>query len=218
MLKALRILILASILLQMVAFSVSTTAVQDAVANTAASAENTCTGVYQHVSLPLNDLGNRVYIRMDGENTGEIGGLYPGGANQRPAAHTKAGIALAGQVAPLDINGKPDPENGKIVMISVGMSNTGAEFLRFIQNAQYDRDLNKQLVLVNGAQPNMTAPDWVDPQAPTWQVVNKHLAERKVSPLQVQVAWIKLTHVGTGPFPGWSQNLETDTGIGRTQP
>src|SRR5262249_20227971 len=51
------------------------------------------------------------------------GGLYPDGKNERPAAHEKAGIALAAKIETLNGDGKPDPD-GKIVFLSVGMSNT----------------------------------------------------------------------------------------------
>ena len=170
----------------------------------------TCTGQFLSVSQPLNDLGNQVYMRMDGQNTGEIGGLYPGGTNLRPPAHTAAGVALAHQITPLGTNGQPDNINGRIVMISVGMSNTYSEFQTFIDLARNDPQRSHRVAIVNGAQPGMTAPDWVDPTATTWQVLNQRLASGGLSPAQVEVAWVKLTLVGTGPFPAWPQSLQND--------
>src|SRR5206468_3565872 len=69
---------------------------------------------------PLAELGTRKYYGFEG-------GLYPGGTNERPAAHEAAGLALAAQVRPLDAAGKPAAD-GKVVLLSVGMSNTTQEF------------------------------------------------------------------------------------------
>ena len=55
----------------------------------------TCAGNFQSVAIPLTELGNSEYIRMDGNNTGFSGGLYPNGENRRPVNHEQAGLALA---------------------------------------------------------------------------------------------------------------------------
>src|SRR5205823_2129142 len=73
---------------------------------------------------PINDLGT-------GKYQGFEGGLYSGGSNLPPAAHALAGRTLAAGVGPRDPNGKPDA-SGRYVLISIGMSNTTAEFQRFI--------------------------------------------------------------------------------------
>ena len=138
----------------------------------------------------LIDLGNQVYIRMDGTNTGFSGGLYPNGSNSRPPAHEAAGIQVADQITPLDMDGNPDPQSGKIVMVSVGMSNTASEFNEFILLAEADPEINPDLVIVNGAQPGMVSGDWIDPDAPTWAFLDDSLAAKNVTPLQVQVAWV----------------------------
>jgi hypothetical protein len=174
-----------------------------------AQTQRVCTRQPQPVSTPLNDLGNRVYIRMDGQNTGFTGGLYPYGSNVRPPAHESAGLNIARQIVPLDTNGQPDP-NGKIVMLGIGMSNAWQEFNAFIKLAKSDPIVNAALVMVNGAQPGMTAEDWVDPNAETWAVVNQQLSLNQVTPQQVQVAWVKNTHVGPGPFPAKAQALQAD--------
>src|SRR5262249_38711764 len=66
---------------------------------------------------PLTELGAK-------ESQGSPGGLYPGGKNERPLAHNTAGLALAKEVGPVGADGKPAPD-GKIVLLSIGMSNTG---------------------------------------------------------------------------------------------
>jgi hypothetical protein len=169
-----------------------------------------CAGEFLPVSTPLNDLGPNIYVRMDGQNTGEAGGLYPAGSNDRPPAHEAAGVAIGSQVVPLNGNGEPDLANGRIVMISVGMSNTAAEFQTFINIARDDPDLNPQLRLVNGAQPGQTSPDWVDPDAPTWHEVDNRLAAGGLTPAQVQIAWVKLVQVGPHDFPAGPLSLQAD--------
>jgi len=172
-------------------------------------AQEFCEGEFISVSQPLNDLGAEEYIRMDGTPTGHIGGLYPGGVNVRPPEHEAAGLNIAGQVTPLDAAGNPDP-NGRIVMISVGMSNAAAEFMEFIDLAANDPDVNPQVSIINGAQPGQTATDWTDPNAPTWDVVDQWLADAGLTPLQVQVAWVKQTRIGSGNFPDKALDLQGD--------
>ncbi len=177
--------------------------------NVQAQTDEYCTHLHQDVNTPLNDLGGQVYIRMDGQNTGFTGGLYPGGSNVRPAAHEAAGVAIASQVAPLDANGDPDPD-GKVVMIGIGMSNAYQEFSAFQSLVGSDPLINPSLVLVNGAQPGLTAEYWIDPNAPTWTVVNQRLAAQGLTPLQVQVAWVKNTRTGSSAFPANAQLLQSD--------
>lgn len=162
-----------------------------------------CASPHLDVATPLIDLGSGEYIRMDGTPTGATGGLYPGGVNVRPPAHEAAGVAIAEQILPLDANGNPDPANGKIVMISIGMSNTGVEFRDFLRRAEVDPEVNPQIKFINGAQPGQTAEYWADPNAPTWVTLDNLLAQAGLTPAQVEVAWIKQTLIGMEPpaFP-----------------
>src|SRR2546427_1617246 len=73
-------------------------------------------------STPINDLGSGLYLGQ------YAGGLYPGGSNIMPGAHAAVGLARAGAVGPLDVNGNPSP-SGKSVLVSIGMSNTTQEWL-----------------------------------------------------------------------------------------
>src|SRR5262249_13239455 len=98
---------------------------------------------------PLTELATEEY-------QGFKGGLYPDGKNERPAAHEAAGVALAKQVQPLDADGKANAD-GKIVLLSVGMSNTSQASEAFKKLLEGDKDKNPRLVFVNGAQGGMTA-------------------------------------------------------------
>lgn len=176
----------------------------------AAAQEETCSMPFEPVSTPLNDLAGEEYLRMDGTPTGAFGGLYPQGSNSRPPAHEAAGQRIARQVVPLNAAGNPDPQQGRIVMISIGMSNTAMEFLTFIEFTQVDSQVNPKLSLVNGAQPGQTSEAWVDPQAPTWLEVDNRLQQAGLTPAQVQVAWLKQTQTGYGLFPDKPRALQSE--------
>jgi len=157
--------------------------------------------------IPLPDLGTGMY-------KGEQGGLYPGGVNTPPTSHVRAGIALAKSIVPLDAQGRPSAD-GKIVMISVGMSNTTMKFQAFMKLAAEQKDLNPKLVLVDGAQGGQVA--WVTSKAgtPYWDVVMERLQASGVTATQVQAAW--LLQANPGPheeFPKDTKELQrniTDT-------
>ena len=170
----------------------------------------TSTGV-----VPLNDLG-------PGSYNGFVGGLYPAGSNTPPSAHAAAAIAIAtDQIQPLDSSGNPDPVNGRIVMISIGMSNTTQEFAtkgnqNFKQRADADPAKNPRLLIVDGAQGGQDATAWIDPKAQTWSTVNQRLSAAGVAPEQVQVAWLKQALAGPnnyGAFPAHAQALQADLEI-----
>jgi hypothetical protein len=158
---------------------------------------------------PLIELGT-------GQYQGFPGGLYPDGKNERPAAHEAAGLALAKTVQPLNEDGKPD-KDGKIVLLSVGMSNTTQEFSMFQQIAKQDEDKNPRLVLVDGAQGGMTAFAIQDLQkAPGkrfWDTVDARLKSAGVSRAQVQIAWLKEADAGPNEgFPKYAHKLQEELG------
>ncbi len=172
--------------------------------------ERTCIGAQEHVSLPLTDLGADTYTRMDGQITEFTGGLYPDGLNARPPAHEQAGLALAAQITPRNSGGNPDPANGKIGMISIGMSNTSSEFNNFMSLIHQNPETNPALVLVNGAQGGRTSERWTDLEAETWAELKLRLDRANLTPEQVQVAWVKQTQTRGGEFPAKAQALQSD--------
>lgn len=151
------------------------------------------------VALP--DLGKGTY-------QGEQGGLYPGGENLPPASHLKAGLALARRIVPLDAEGRASA-TGKIVLISVGMSNTTMKFQAFQKLAAGDAGLNPRLVLVDGAQGGQVVWVTAKPNMPYWDVNEQRLAAAGVTRNQVQAAWILQAIPGpTKPFPGEAKDLQ----------
>lgn len=182
---------------------------QAAVRPAAAMPNEICAEPHQDVAAPLNDLGVNSYQRMDGTMTGYQGGLYPGGVNSRPTGHEAGGLIQAGQIQALDLSGNPDPLNGKIGLISIGMSNTLMEFRVFRQLALADPAVYPQLIFINGAQAGVTAEQWIDPQAASWIETLRRVEELGLSAEQVQAAWVKLTLVGQGDFPQEAQLLQS---------
>lgn len=155
--------------------------------------------------VPLTELGAKEY-------QGFTGGLYPGGKNERPEAHEKAGLALARSARPLDAAGKPDPE-GKIVLLSVGMSNTSQMSIGFQKALAEEKDVNPRFVFVNGAQGGMTAARIQDPEskdgASYWSTVDQRLKAAGVTPEQVQVIFIKQADAGPRDgFPAYAKKLQ----------
>ena len=150
--------------------------------------------------VPLSDLGTGTY-------RGFQGGLYPNGSNAVPGAHGALGASFARNVRPRNAAGQPDAK-GKIVLLSVGMSNTTQEFcgggptscqaISFVGQALADPSFNRaQVVLVDGAQGGMVITNWDAPTENTYTVVkDQRLAALGVTEAQVQVVWLKQAQPG----------------------
>jgi len=172
------------------------------------------------VKVPLTDLGARTY-------RGFQGGLYPGGSNTVPAAHAALGAVAARAIQPRSATGAPDA-NGKIVLLSVGMSNTTQEFcgggptacqsFSFVGQALADPAVDRaHLVLVDGAQGGMVIVNWDQPGDPTYTTVrDQRLAALGVTEAQVQAVWLKQATPGpTTSLPAATADAYTITaGLG----
>ena len=149
---------------------------------------------------------------------GQDGGLYGGGKNDPPEMHLQAALRQAKMIQPLDAQGKP-AEDGKIVLISVGMSNTTQEFSTFVRLANADTAKSPKVVIVDGAQGGMTASRWATtnlrsvpgPNRGPWDVLDQRLRKAGVTAQQVQVAWLKQAEIGPanlGEFPKHAEALK----------
>lgn len=148
-------------------------------------------------------------MTADDKYKGEDGGLYGGGKNEPPEAHRAAALAECQRITPLDEDGKP-AKDGKIVFLSVGMSNTAGEFMTFKEIADRDADKSPHVVIVNGAVGGAGAQSWAKGAEGPWSTLAQRLKDANVSPQQVQVVWIK--HADTRPSPdpplGYAKNLK----------
>ena len=160
-------------------------------------------------NVPLPDLGAGTYL-------GFPGGLYPNGSDTRPVGHEAAGLAEANQIKPLDASGNSDNAHGTIGLMSVGLSNTTDEFASGGSNAfrpQADADPSKdpKVTIVDGAQAGKDAASWTDPNDTAWTILAQRLNAAGVTPLQVQVVWMKLAFEypkNYGTFPAHAQALQ----------
>jgi hypothetical protein len=172
--------------------------------------------------VPLTELGTNKY-------KGEDGGLYGGGSNEPPAAHRAAVEKQLQLLTPRDAAGNPVAD-GKIVLLSVGMSNTTMEFQVFKRKADADPQKSPQVTIVDGAQGGRVASVWARgsegipdgiqlskeaaKKTDPWPVVDERLKDAGISPEQVQAAWIKHAQAGPsqqGEFPKHAEILAENT-------
>jgi len=145
---------------------------------------------FNHSLTALTDFGTETY-------KGKKGGLYPDGSNERPAAHTAEGIRIAKSIKPLDTNGNVDETNGKIVWLSIGMSNTGQATQGFLNLMKDYPEKNPKLELINGAFGGQAINQINDPRTGYWNnIVEQRLKPQGLTPEQVQIVWYKQAEMG----------------------
>ena len=156
--------------------------------------------------VPLTEMGAKDAYK------GEDGGLYGDGKNEPPAAHAAAAKAEAEKIQPVDGEGKPS-KTGKVVLLSIGMSNTTQEFSRFLQLQGARRGDGSTLAIVDGAQGGQAAAQWNTPEARPWSEAERRLGAAGVTPHQVQIVWIKQALIRQGQFgafPAHAKKLQEE--------
>jgi hypothetical protein len=155
--------------------------------------------------VPLTDMGEATYY-------GFSGGIYPNGQNEMPANHAKEGLKRAKLIQSLNMEGLPN-QDGKYILLSIGMSNTGMEFcvalglhhdynLRsctpysFMGLSAGDPDVNhNELVILNGARGGQVGDQWNSPSHQNYdRIRNELLSPRGLSEEQVQIIWLKVVN------------------------
>jgi len=145
---------------------------------------------------------------------GAEGGLYPGAKNSPPRAHAGAGRDIVRRIRPLTPSGEYDGD-GRYVLLSIGVSNTEAEFSAFEEVAASEPSKDDDLVVVNGSQGGVAAAQWADPSNEAWSTIDDRLAAAGVTPRQVAIAWVKVANridpqVPPEPWPAYAQDLQRD--------
>ncbi len=144
--------------------------------------------------VPLTDMGRRRY-------RGYRGGLYPAGRNRPTTGYLRRGLTASRSVRLID---------GKIVLLSVGMSNATAEFAAFKRLADRDPAKNPNLTIVDGAQDGWDARR-VRAEPEYWDNVDERLVAAGVSANQVQAVWLKESIAGEDRrFPKDAKALQAD--------
>jgi len=165
-------------------------------------AQTICQNSFVPVATPLIDLGNNEYTYYpDRENpeSGSIqfrGGLYDNGVNQPPQSHINQLNTYLNQITPLNSSGNPDPTNGYIGFMAIGMSNTSYEFGRFKSDNDHNPIKNPRVKIVNTALSSATADYWDQPGDYGWTNALNVIQSNNLSPNQIQVAWMKTAIAG----------------------
>ena len=145
----------------------------------------------QPAQAPRDQTGLVPLTDLTGDYHGEDGGLYGKSRNEPPPEVAAAAKAQSAKIQPLDAQGNPSPD-GKIVLLSIGMSNTTAEFSTFITLAGADLAKSPKVILVDGAQGGQTADKIASTEGVLfWQIIEQRLKAAGVTPQQVQVVWLK---------------------------
>ncbi len=142
-------------------------------------------------------------MTADDRHQGEDGGLYGGGKNVPPDALKLRAEEELKNIAPID---------GRIVLLSISMSNATQEFSRFKKIADADAAKSGSLTIVDGAQGGQAMAEWAPPDAAPWTEAERRIKAAGVTPAQVQVAWIKPANKGpTGDLAAHGRKLQKDT-------
>jgi hypothetical protein len=154
---------------------------------------------------PLTELGNSTYKSEDG-------GLYGEGKSEPPKAHFEAAMKESAKIQPLDAEGNSSSD-GKIGLLSVGMSNTTMEYSRFKELADAEPAKSANVVVLDGAQGGQTAARWADLNSALWQKVDERIKAAGLSARQIQVAWMKQAEARPaqyGDFPKHAKQLQAN--------
>ena len=158
--------------------------------------------------VPLTDMGDSRY-------RGFQGGLYGGGKNAPPPAHVALARRQLARIEPLGPDGSPSAD-GKIVLISIGMSNTTMEFGSFKEIADASPLKSPNVLIVDTAQGGRTAAAWANslPEGArsesggtVWDEADRRIKAAGATPAQVQAVWIK---VAGRVRSGWLEEYRGD--------
>jgi len=157
--------------------------------------------------VPLCEMDN------DARYKGQDGGLYGGGRNTPTDAHAAAARRELAKVRPLDAEGEP-ASDGRIVLMSIGMSNTSQEFGAFLPLAANDPNKAPCVVVVNSSFGGMDVTAWAESRrgryGTTWEGAGRRLKAADVTAKQVQVIWLKQAKINpaaSGEFPAHARKL-----------
>ncbi len=130
-------------------------------------------------------------------------GLYPGARNAMPSEHRSAGEAIAATIKPLDTEGRPDAESGRIIALALGHSNCREYFGAFQQFlSKKSTELHPHFELVSAAVGGQQLPEISRLQGGVWENAKRLLSRPGYSDRQVQVLFLHTTYHGAGNTSG----------------
>jgi hypothetical protein len=151
--------------------------------------------------VPLNSLGSEKY-------DGFVGGLYPNGKNE-PSKQIAADLKRASlQIRPLDAAGNSSTA-GKIVVAGIGASVCRQIFAQ-LEKVPSTVDRSPPVVFVNCALGGQDVNKIADSSERYWTAAKATLANRDLTPAQVQVVWYQSDELrdSRDDFPGRPQRLK----------
>lgn len=135
------------------------------------------------------------------------GGLYPNNQNELPFAHRMLGLAQAAQIKPRNTNGAV-AAGGRIILMSIGMSNTTQEWCgassiaqpcaatSFMTKAAALDSINfGSVTLIDGAKSAQVSSSWDAPNDANYdRIRDTVLLPQGLSEAQVQAVWVKVAN------------------------
>ncbi len=141
----------------------------------------------------------------------EDGGLYGGGSNRPGEELQKAADAALAKIVPRNAAGEP-AEDGKVVFVSISMSNATQEFSHFKRLADADSAKSPRVTIVDCAQGGQAMAEWADPQARAWEIAQQRIKAAGCTAEQVQAAWVKIANKApSGSLAEHGRKLQRDT-------
>lgn len=145
-------------------------------------------------AIPIKDMVN-------GETYGGYAGLLYPGSNEVPPDHLALAIAMSEEIVPRDVDGRPDPVNGLIGFIALGVSITAQEFGTFERLQDQNPGRNPRVVIVDTVRGGANSGGF-------WELPLAKLEAAGLSRHQVQVLWFKSTgYEEPDNFPVHAQEL-----------
>jgi hypothetical protein len=146
-------------------------------------------------------------------------GLYPGGGNAIPEAHREAGERIAAAIRPLDGEGRPDDEQGRVLALVMGHSNCRMYFEALQGHlSEQAAQLSPRFEMLNAAVGGQQLPQIVALQGKVWERAEQLTHQAGRSARQVQVLFLHTTYHGwrnvggvpPGEFPQTMQQMQRD--------
>ena len=125
-------------------------------------------------------------------------GLYPGGKNEMPEAHRRAGERIAATIRPLNVDGAVNERDGRTLALVLGHSNCSMYFAALQRHlAQQRGKLHPRFELINAAVGGQQLPEIVGLSGGVWDRAQSLLDGRPgYSGRQVQVLFLHTTYHG----------------------
>jgi hypothetical protein len=136
------------------------------------------------VLIPLIDIGSNTYL-------GYHGGLYPDGSNLPPSVYATDLYNFALAITPLNKQGIPNSQRGKVGFIGIGASTCSVMMTALKGKTDGSPLTNPKLVLTPCTGGGVSVNEIIDTTSKYWITVNRKLSEVSLNARQVQMTPLK---------------------------